>query len=203
MADWDADGPELAENLKAVLRLARDHASRRVPVSVDDAKVWHARIMRGLRTPNTDYIGRFRGEPGLALIGVRIGEHEGTLPDKVDVELADFESHLNDAIQYLDQLIPAGSIPSADHLDAVLDGCGWTHAEWVRIHPFTNGNGRTARIWANMIAMRYGLPPFVRLRPRPQGDLYAAAGAHAMTGDWAPTADLFRSMLEDFLVQKE
>ena len=50
-----------------------------------------------------------------------------------------------------------------------------------------------------MIAMRYGLPPFVRLRPRPDGDSYTAAGARAMDGDWAATANLFRTMLEEFL----
>ena len=66
-----------------------------------------------------------------------------------------------------------------DQLDAVLDLCAWAHAEWVRIHPFANGNGRAARLWANFIAVRYGLPPFVRLRPRPDGG-YAEAGMKAM-----------------------
>lgn len=71
-------------------------------------------------------------------------------------------------------------------------------AEWVRIHPFANGNGRTARLWANFLAMRYGVPPFVRLRPRP-GAGYGEAGAKAMQGDWKPTAAVFRRLLDDFL----
>ncbi len=203
MADWDADGPELAENLRAVLEAARDHARRRAPIRADDAKGWHAAIMRGLRAPNVDYIGRFRGEPSLEMIGVRIGDHQGTPPRNVASEVAQFERRLREAIQFLDQLIPAGSIPAAEHLDAVLDVCGWAHAEWVRIHPFANGNGRTARVWANMMAMRYGLPPFIRLRPRPERDPYAAVGARAMEGDWAPTANLFRAMLEEFLFTGE
>ena len=72
------------------------------------------------------------------------------------------------------------------------------HAEWIRIHPFTNGNGRTARIWTNFIAMRYGLPPFVRLRPRPNHG-YEEAGIKAMRGDWKPTARSFKSMLKELL----
>jgi Fic family protein len=61
----------------------------------------------------------------------------------------------------------------------------------VRIHPFANGNGRTARLWANSLAIRYGLLPFIRLRPRTNSG-YAGAGAKAMQGDWEPTAIVFR-----------
>ncbi len=63
---------------------------------------------------------------------------------------------------------------------------------------FANGNGRTARLWANFIAVRYGLPPFVRLRPRPD-EGYSEAGIKAMQGDWEPTAIVFRRLLNRFL----
>jgi hypothetical protein len=49
--------------------------------------------------------------------------------------------------------------------------------------------------------MRYGLPPFIRLRPRPDGG-YAEAGMRAMRGDWRPTAQVFLGML-DLFVQEE
>ena len=84
------------------------------------------------------------------------------------------------------------------YLAAIVDLCAWVHAEWVRIHPFANGNGRTARLWANSLAMRYGLPPFVRLRSRPNAG-YADAGAKAMQGEWKPTAAVFHRLLEAFL----
>jgi hypothetical protein len=83
----------------------------------------------------------------------------------------------------------------------VIDLSAWAHAEWVRMHPFANGNGRTARIWANAILMRYGLPPAVRLRPRPGGG-YGLAGAAAMDGEWRPTAAVFRTMLEEVLSER-
>jgi Fic family protein len=87
---------------------------------------------------------------------------------------------------------------TADRLAATLDVCAWVHAEWVRIHPFANGNGRTARLWANFIAMRYGLPPFVRLHPRPERG-YGAAASAAMRGDWDQTALVFRRLYRDVL----
>jgi fido (protein-threonine AMPylation protein) len=44
----------------------------------------------------------------------------------------------------LDALLPIGQELDADQLAAVIDLCAWVHAEWVRIHPFANGNKRTS-----------------------------------------------------------
>ncbi len=52
----------------------------------------------------------------------------------------------------------------------------------MRIHPFANGNGRTSRVIANAILVRYGFPPVFRLRPRPDGS-YPYAASKSMTGD--------------------
>jgi len=54
------------------------------------------------------------------------------------------------------------------------------HGEWIYIHPFANGNGRTARLWILWITLRYGLPPFMRLKPRPDTLFYAAATQASM-----------------------
>jgi Fic/DOC family len=117
---------------------------------------------------------------------------------KVAEELTHFESKLQTLVAKLDGLLPVGQEPNADQLAAIIDLCAWVHAEWARIHPFANGNGRTARLWANSLAMRYGLPPFVRPRPRPNAG-YGESGAKAMQGDWKPTAVVFRRLLDDFL----
>ena len=105
-----------------------------------------------------------------------------------------FERILQRAVAALDARYPREQELDKDGLAAVIDLCAWAHAEWVRIHPFGNGNGRTARILANALLMRYGLPPAVRLRPRPDGG-YGRAAAAAMKGDWRPTATAFRRML--------
>jgi Fic family protein len=197
MADWDADGQTLQKNLVHLLRRLRDTSAERTPISFSDAVSWHREIMNGLEVPKPEYVGRLRGEVALEAAQVVIGGNEGVPPERVADEVASFERKLNQVLARLDALIPAGSPLDTDKLAAVLDVCAWAHAEWVRIHPFVNGNGRTARLWANRIAMRYGLPPFVRLRPRPGGVAYERAGAQAMDGNWSPTAVLFRSMLRD------
>jgi hypothetical protein len=143
------------------------------------------------------YVGAFRGEPGLENIQVRIGDAYGTPPANVAEQLKRFEEVLQTIVAELDKHLLIGNELNADELAAVIDLCAWTHAEWVRIHPLANGNGRTARVWANFLAMRYGLPPFVRLRPRPDSG-YEDAAAKAMRGDWEPTAVAFQRLLNRF-----
>jgi Fic family protein len=198
MPDWDADSPELRANLvRALEEVARSAAAREKP-NIEAARHWQQATMHGLVVPDSRYSGAFRGEPGLEKIQVKIGSAFGVAAQQVASELKLFEGKLQRLVAELDALIPAGEEPDEDELAAVIDLCAWVHSEWVRIHPFANGNGRTARLWANAIAIRYGLPPFVRLRPRP--DLgYGEAGGKAMRGDWKPTARVFRRLLEDFL----
>lgn len=50
--------------------------------------------------------------------------------------------------------------------------------------------------------MRYRLPPFIRLRPRPNFG-YEAASGEAMLGNHKPTNLVFRQMLVSFLEQEK
>jgi len=204
--DWDENSSELQQNLEAAAEAARDHAAAREAPSLSVVRDWHKQIMEGLNFPlpaDPSWVGRFRGEVGQTSVVVRVGSREGVPPDVIRDELERFEAKLIQAVERLDERVPAGHLPDETTLDLVLDLCAWTHAERVRIHPFANGNCRTARLWANWVAVRYGLPFFVQLRPRPEGSSYAAAGAHAMAGDWTPTAVVLRSMLERFLQEQE
>jgi fido (protein-threonine AMPylation protein) len=160
------------------------------------ARGWHRAMMNGLNPPKPEYVGRFKGEAGLEGLGVRIGDKLGVASDEVAPAVASFESTLQTAVRALDPLIDDDL--TADQVAAVIELCAWAHCEWIRIHPFANGNGRIARLWANFIAMRYGLPPFVRLRPRPDND-YAAAAVEAMDGRWQAMARLFTQIYRDAL----
>lgn len=196
MTDWDDDSEQLRANLQRVLSEAQQNSRKRIAPTVEAARKWQSGIMHGLTPPETRYVGQIRGEPGLEGCEVAIGEDHGAPSDRVAAELTGFEAKLQKAVAALDRLIQPAQDMTADQLAAVIDLCAWAHSEWVRIHPFANGNGRTARLWADAIAMRYDLPPFVRLRPRP-GDGYGAASAAAMKGRWQPTARVFRQMLRE------
>lgn len=199
MPDWDEDSPELRRNLHRVLEQIVQKAAERATPNVELARYWQILVMEGLEPEdgNPYYIGRFRGEPEIEYVQVSVGENWGVDSQRVAAELRRFEAKLQTLVAELDALLPFNQNPDDDQKEAVLDLCAWAHAEWVRIHPFANGNGRTARLWANFIATRYGLPPFVRLRPRPNAG-YGGAGVESMHGDWQPTAVVFRQLLEDY-----
>jgi hypothetical protein len=194
MADWDDDSPQLRTNLTAVLRAIRASAAQRETPTLESARQWQRDTMKGLEVPRPEYVGRFRGEAGIETVRVWIAAAEGVAPGQVQQEMEEFEGRLQRAVAALDARYPSGKELDTDGLAAVIDLAAWARAEWVRIHPFANGNGRTARMWANAIFMRYGLDPVVRLRPRPDGG-YGRAAARAMQGDWRPTAAFFERAL--------
>lgn len=198
MPDWDEDSSQLRENLAQLFSEIVRSASLREPPTLEAARRWQTLAMKGLDVPDARFVGAFRGESGLENVQVRVGSNFGVDSTKVAAELTRFEAKLQALVAEMDTLLPIGQAPDVDQLAAIIDLCAWVHAEWMRIHPFANGNGRTARLWANSLAMRYGLPPFVRLRPRPDAG-YGQAGARAMQGDWKPTVAVFRRLLDDFL----
>ena len=200
MPNWDEDSPQLRSNLAQILEEIAAAASQRRNPRAEAARRWQVLAMRDLEVADARFVGAFRGEPGLENVNVRVGTNYGVDPADVGEALKQFEAKLQMLVAELDAVLPPGQEPNADQVAAIIDLCAWAHSEWVRIHPFANGNGRTARLWANSLALRYGLPPFIRLRPRPNAS-YGQAGAKAMKGDWKPMAAVFHRLLEDFLAE--
>jgi hypothetical protein len=114
---------------------------------------------------------------------VMVGGLAGVPSLLVPDELSRFVAAVRTPVATLDAAIPPPASPDAAQLIV--------HGEWTRIHPFAYGNGRTARAWGNWVALRYRLPAFIRLKPRPTHLLYAGAAAAsgaAITGrcPWSP-----------------
>jgi Fic family protein len=71
------------------------------------------------------------------------------------------------------------------------------YAAFTRIHPFTSGNGRVARLLANLMLRRLGLPPLIVRQP--DVARYRTALFRADSGDVWPLAVLIaRSALASF-----
>ena len=189
LPDWDADSAALRANLAIVDQKIHRLARQSTPPGIESARSWHTVMMKGLNPGDPAYVCSFRGEPGLETVGVEVGGVRGTMPWEVEGELSRFEARLERTMTRLDSLYPNSSLDDNGR-SAVIEFAAWAHSEWVRIHPFANGNGRTARMWANLIMLRYGMPPALRLRPRPDASDYARAGAAGMYGDHAPMAAL-------------
>lgn len=198
MADWDANSPDLLRNLQEVGRRVTADATARQPVSSEAIRAWQALIMRGLEPTDGEPFGAYRGEAGLEDYHVEVGGHLGTSAERVAAELAEFDRTLADRLEELDRTIRREHLDedlTADNVNAVIILCAWAHGDWLRIHPFPNGNGRTARVLVNSIALRYSLPAFMRVRPRP-GSAYAWVANQAMERNWTVAIQLFVRLYE-------
>lgn len=204
MPGWNENSPELDAHLAEAQRLAAEHALARRRLTLDEIKAWHRATMKGLDIDDAaaldiaaeDMVGEFRGPPRLTGIGVRIGAYYGTPSKGVAAQTRRFIGTLQKLLRALDQRHPRDRLDDVDTdgMRIVAEAAAWAHAEWVRIHPFTDGNDRTSRLMANAILVRYGLPPVFALRPRPVGDYEEAASA-AMDGDHWPMASYVISEL--------
>lgn len=70
----------------------------------------------------------------------------------------------------------------------------WTHAEFVRIHPFIDGNGRTSRLIMNYQLMIHGYPP-VSIPAAEKLHYYECLEAYAVTGHLEPFSDMLGGLV--------
>ena len=207
-APWNEDDPRdlprIESNLEKLLRAMVREAPRRVRPAINLAQSWHRAIFDGVHLPVAYYAGQVRDsdERFPALIGyeVTIGGRAGVWSELVPASLKQFQRSMVARTGRLDRILPANTAPrNRKELAATLDLAAFAHGEWVRIHPFANGNGRTARLWANWCAMRYDLPPFITIQPRPASVAYRDAAALSMSGAHAETSRIFKILLGDYL----
>ena len=94
---------------------------------------------------------------------------------EVDAFFKDFNAKLNS----LESSFPTDGSrpPTFDEVSGVVELTAWAHGEWIQIHPFANGNGRTARLLANYVLIRFGFGPALTIRPRPDQPYGATARA--------------------------
>ncbi len=82
-----------------------------------------------------------------------------------------------------------------------VEAAGWLHNQLVQIHPFTDGNGRTARLVLNRVLERAGFPPVI-IEARNK-EAYYRAIEKADAADSKPFADfLARELLDQYTTQK-
>jgi fido (protein-threonine AMPylation protein) len=203
---WNDDPPgsepQIAANIAAVLHRLDATAAARAAPTVAMAQGWHRDIYHGIALAVPYYAGEVRDSdprfPELDGYEVAVGGLAGVPSADVPSELARFEDLARRAVATLDGLVSVGASPADDQqLLGVLTLGASLHGEWVRIHPLANGNGRTARLWANWAAIRYGLPAFVTLKPRPAGIPYALAAYASMRHDHQVMTSVFLQMLDE------
>lgn len=80
----------------------------------------------------------------------------------------------------------------------VIELSAWTHAEFVRIHPFIDGNGRTSRLIMNFQLMTNGFLP-ISIAKENRLEYYTALEAYAIDGNLSLFVDLIASLEEQQL----
>lgn len=132
-------GKSMREHLEAInhaeaIDYIRDFAKQDTEISERTIKEIHALILHGIDRENA---GRYRTVPVL-ISGSR---HIPPQPYLIDKQMKDFILHFHDIEEQ-----NTHPILTAAYLHEVL----------VRIHPFTDGNGRTSRLLMNLYLLRNG-----------------------------------------------
>jgi len=96
-----------------------------------------------------DQAGRQRTEP------VAAGGEECCPPGLIGQRLAEFGTQLNERLS----AVEADPYEGEERFKTQVELATWAHIEYLRIHPFVDGNGRTARVLLNIMLKRFDLYP--------------------------------------------
>lgn len=76
-----------------------------------------------------------------------------------------------------------------------IEKAAWTHAEFVRIHPFIDGNGRTSRLIMNYQLMKEGMVP-ISIPKEKRLEYYEVLEEYALNKNITPFADMIAKLEE-------
>lgn len=118
---------------------------------------------------------------------VTVGQLLPPLPNQVTQAMYQFIDNLNFKISV--------SNTRDEHLECLV----YAHYEFIRIHPFNNGNGRTGRILMNIVAMKFGYKPLeLYFREGESRKTYISAMKSADNGNFENLMTLIREELTAF-----
>lgn len=135
------------EVIKDVLRIGKGEAR------ISEARIRdiHKGIMHEEDEAKKKKIGVWKTEPNY-IYNYKNERFDFALPADVPARMHELLNKTNSAID----AITANKKDSPHPLDVALQ----FHLDYVIIHPFYDGNGRTARILTNLLLISFGYPPF-------------------------------------------
>ncbi len=148
-------------NIRAALAWLESAAAARTPITVDAIQEMHRLVMRGILREEA---GRYRRVPVYIHGAFHVPPNWIKVPDLMRA----FGERLQNAAD--DHPVRAAAV---------------AHIELVRIHPFIDGNGRTARLLTNLLLMRAGYPPALYITDQ-RRDYMQALDTATFRGDPEP-----------------
>ena len=159
-----------AINHQKAYRYVKACIARNEPLSEKIVKDIHAILMENI------LVGGVYRNVDVYISGA---QHTPPSPNEMYRQVKDFYADLGWKAQALDPIALAA----------------WTHAEFVRIHPFPDGNGRTSRLLMNYQLLAQGFAP-VSIAKENRLDYYNALEAYAVDGDLAPFTEMVAALEE-------
>jgi len=162
-------------------RIASDFTSE-VPFTVSDLRQLNAFCI-----PTKHFAGKFRTSDAINL-GQFFDTNDPLWFDKpldrpVEVSWLDVPRHMQELCEYISKRHPCAPLAAAA-----------AHAWFTHTHPFLDGNGRVARVLANIILLRHDWPPMVILKDAREE--YLDALEESDGGRIQPLFDLFLNYIE-------
>lgn len=83
--------------------------------------------------------------------------------------------------------------------DEIVETLVYAHYEFVKIHPFNNGNGRTGRLLMNLVALKLGCQPLeLYKREGESRKVYISSMQFADKGNFELLSSLIQQELKAF-----
>lgn len=158
-------------------------SSTEKPITLSDLRQIHALILKDIQD---EYAGKYRDRE----VKISGSEYEPPEAHLISQEMDDLGTYIK-------------KVTSSDASDTDLPilRAAAAHAWMAQIHPFIDGNGRTARILMNLILMRRGYP--ICIIARDDRLRYYDALEESQGGDLTPLIELVHENVEESLEEWE
>ncbi len=160
-------------NHQKAFRYVKNCIAKALPLSETIVKDIHALLMENI------LIGGVYRNVDVYISGA---QHTPPTPNDMYQQIKDFYADLTRKINELN----------------VIELAAWTHAEFVRIHPFPDGNGRTSRLIMNYQLMLNGFPA-ISINQKERLPYFNALECYALTKDLTPFAEMIAQLEEQQL----
>lgn len=153
-----------AKNLARVLEYLESRPN--LEITIENILLLHKMLIGGIKD---SIAGRLRKENEY----VRVGSHIAPAPEHVEQLLGSLIDDFN-----------------SNHDIYFLDNIAYFHAEFERIHPFCDGNGRIGRVLINLQLASLGYPPLIIRNKGKHSDYYPVFPEFTEKSNYSSMSDL-------------
>lgn len=170
-------GKSIREHLEATnhaeaINLVYELVAKNEPLSERTIKEIHALVLKGIDDQNA---GTYRN------VNVTISGAEHTPPDFLHLQ--------EEMTTFMKWYEEAGAMHPVERVARV-------HVDFVKIHPFVDGNGRTSRLLMNLELMRSGFPPVV-FKTAERLAYYQALEIACVQQDYTPFLEMTEKLVQE------